>query len=185
MDNDYIIIDTEDIYKYIPDNIENIILLDFNKYWKTIIQSYRDDNDIWNQFKMDIVRSKFNINHCPITDPYIIKQFLDNCFHSYIVNDILMVCTQVLMGSPYELISTTILPYNWYLGELGLNSELDKQMTIDLTINPYELSIRGKKKLRIFRLNDDYIDETLYIVDINLEIDLLNKNKVLIKINNN
>ena len=78
--NDYIVIDTEDMYLYNPENIENIILLDFNKYFENIVSSFRNDDDIWNQFKMDIVRSKFYINHCPINDPYIIREFLQSKF---------------------------------------------------------------------------------------------------------
>lgn len=182
MDNDYIIIDNEEEYKYIPENIENIILFDYNKYLEHITISYRNQNDIWNQFKMDIVRSKFYINHCPINDPYIVRDFLNSQLSTSLNNEIFMVSNQVLMGAPYELIANTILPYNWYIGELGLNSKIDKQMTIKLTISSNELSIKGYKPMRIFKINHDFMDETLYLVNIYLEIDLLNKDKVLIKI---
>lgn len=182
IDNDYIIIDTEVQYQYIPENIENMILFDYNKYLQHIILSYRNEQDIWNQFKMDIVRSKFYINHCPINDPYIVRDFLYSQLSTTLNNDIFMISNQVLMGTPYELIAQNILPYNWYIGELGLNSKIDKQMTIKLTISSNEITIKGYKKMRIFKINNEFMDETLYLVDIYLEIDLLTKNKVLIKI---
>ena len=184
INNDYIIVDTEELYQYNPENIENIILLDFNKYLENIVLSFRNDDDIWNQFKMDIVRSKFYINHCPINDPYIIREFLQNQLSSSLNKELMMISNQVLMGTPYELIANTILPYNWYIGELGLNSKIDKQMSINLNISSNEITIRGEKKMRIFKINNECMDETLYLVDICLEIDILNKSKILIKIIN-
>lgn len=184
INSDYILIDTEDLYQYNPENIENIILLDFNKYLENIVLSYRNDDDSWNQFKMDIVRSKFYINHCPINDPYIIRDFLNSHLSASLNKEIFMISNQVLMGTPYELIANTILPYNWYIGELGLNSKIDKQMIINLSISSNEITIRGEKKMRIFKINNEYMDETLYLVDICLEIDILNKSKILVKIIN-
>ena len=96
-----------------------------------------------------------------------------------------MLCTQVLMGTPYEIISKSILQYNWYLSELSLNSKNDtaqKQMNINLIINNNEIKIIGEKKLRIFKLDDNSVDINLFIVNILIEVDLLNKNKLLVKV---
>jgi len=184
IEEEYILIDNEELYQYNPENKENIILLDFNKYLENIVLSYRNEYDIWNQFKMDIVRSKFYINHCPINNPYTIRDFLHSQLSSSLNREITMIANQVLMGAPYELIANTIMPYNWYIGELGLNSKIDKHMTIHLNISSNEITIRGEKTMRIFKINNEYTDETLYLVDICIEIDLLNKSKILIKIIN-
>ena len=48
----------------------------------------------------------------------------------------LSLSNQVLMGTPYELIANTILPYNWYIGELGLNSKIDKQRMLNSNYYP-------------------------------------------------
>ena len=181
IEEEYILIDTDELYQYNPENKENIILLDFNKYLENIVLSYRNEYDIWNQFKMDIVRSKFYINHCPINNPSTIRDFLHSQLSSSLNREITMIANQVLMGAPYELIANTIMPYNWYIGELGLNSKIDKQMTIHLNISSNEITIRGEKTMRIFKINNEYTDETLYLVDICIEIDLLNKSKILIK----
>ena len=96
-----------------------------------------------------------------------------------------MLCTQVLMGTPYEIISRSILEYNWYLSELSVVSEKDKeqkQMNINLIINHNEIKIIGEKKLRIFKLDANSKDIDLFIVNISIEVDLLNKNKLLVKV---
>ena len=89
------------------------------------------------------------------------------------------------MGTPYEIISRSILEYNWYLSELSMKSEKDtskKQMNINLIINNNEIKIIGEKKLRIFKLDENSVDINLFIVNILIEVDLLNKNKLLVKV---
>lgn len=184
MENDYIIIDNNIKLKYIKNTIERIILLDYDTYWYNIVISYKDKKDIWNQFKMDIIRSNFYINYCPMENPIHIKEYLDRLFNPELVNRILMLSTQVIMGTPYELISTNIQEFEWYLGELGLNSNSnDKRMIINLVINEQEIKIIGQKTLRIFKINEEYMDENIYIVNIKLEIDLMAKEKIILKLN--
>ena len=55
------------------------------------------------------------------------------------------------------------------------------------TINDHVILYFSSKKencLLMCKINNEYMDETLYLVDICLEIDILNKSKILIKIIN-
>lgn len=181
--DDYIIIENTSKLSYIKDNLERIIVLDFNKYWNNIEKSYKNNQDIENQFNLDIVRCHFFINECPINNTQMIKEYLYRNFNKTLVNEIMMISTQVLMGTPYEIISNSIHKYNWYLSELSLTEKnIDKQMCIYLTVNDFEIKIIGKKKLRIFTLDDFCVDKNLFFVDILIEIDLLNKNELLVKV---
>ena len=184
---DYIFIENKNTLDYIKerDNLEKIIVLDFNNFWNSIEKSFRDSDDVLTQFSVDIVRCNFFINTCPINNSNQVKLYLDRIFHWKQVNEILMLCTQVLMGTPYEIISRSILEYNWYLSELSVVSEKDKeqkQMNINLIINHNEIKIIGEKKLRIFKLDANSKDIDLFIVNISIEVDLLNKNKLLVKV---
>ena len=184
---DYIFIEHKNTLDYIKesDNLERIIVLDFNQFWSSIEKSFRNSDDIFTQFSVDIVRCNFFVNTCPINDSNQVKLYLDRIFHWKQVDEILMLCTQVLMGTPYEIISRSILEYNWYLSELSMKSEKDtskKQMNINLIINNNEIKIIGEKKLRIFKLDENSVDINLFIVNILIEVDLLNKNKLLVKV---
>ena len=184
---DYIFIEHKNTLDYIKekDNLEKIIILDFNKFWDSIEKSFRDSDDILTQFSVDILRCNFFINKCPINNSSQVKLYLDRIFHWKQVNEILMLCTQVLMGTPYEIISRSILDFNWYLSELSLidvEENAQKQMNINLIINDHEIKIVGEKKLRIFKLDDNSIDINLFLVNISIEVDLLNKNKLLVKV---
>ena len=181
--DEYIIIENKNQLNYIKDNLERIIILDFNKYWNSIENSYRSYNDIKNQFEVDIIRCHFYINECPINNTDIIQEYLVKNFNHRLVNEIMMICTQVLMGAPYEIISNSIQEYNWYLSELSqVDKNIDKQMSIYLTVNEHEIKIVGKKKLRIFTLDSFSIDKDLFLVDILIELDLLKKNELLVKV---
>ena len=164
---DYIFIEHKNTLDYIKesDNLERIIVLDFNQFWSSIEKSFRNSDDIFTQFSVDIVRCNFFVNTCTINDSNQVKLYLDRMFHWKQVDEILMLCTQVLMGTPYEIISRSILEYNWYLSELSLQSEKDqaqKQMNINLIINNNEIKIIGEKKLRIFKLDENSIDINLF-----------------------
>ena len=177
--DNYILIDNiyeDNSINYMNNNIyERILLLDYDKYWNDIYKSYKNDEDIWNQFQMDIIRCKYYINYCPINNPIKIKQYLYSLFDYQTVNDILMISTQVLMGTPYEIISNSINKFDWYFSEIGIRDSLDKQMSINLFIDYNKINISAKKKMRIFKFDENIVDNTLYYVDIHFNIDMINK----------
>ena len=54
---DYIFIENKNTLNYIQesDNLERIIALDFNQFENSIEKSFRDSDDIFTQFSVDIV----------------------------------------------------------------------------------------------------------------------------------
>ena len=75
---DYIFIENKNTLDYIKesDNLERIIVLDFNQFWNSIEKSFRDSDDIFTQFSVDIVRCNFFVNTCPINDSNQVKLYL-------------------------------------------------------------------------------------------------------------
>lgn len=183
--NEFIIVDNlekNETLEYITSNVkERILILDYNLFWNKVISSYQNEADIWNQFQMDLPRCEFFINGYQVFNPIKIRQILDYNFSSTIVNNILMLSTQVLMGTPYEIISNSINKYNWYFSEIGQIDLIDRKMYINLFLDKSKIIVQGKKKMRIFKLDEEIKDKTIFYVDINLEIELISQ-KIIIKL---
>ena len=183
--NEFIIVDNlekNETLDYISSSIkERILIIDYDIFWKKVISSYQDESDIWNQFQMDLPRCKYFINGYQVFNPIKIRQILDYNFSSTIVNNILMISTQVLMGTPYEIISNSINKYNWYLSEIGQFDLIDRKMYINLFLDKSKIIVQGKKKMRIFELDNEIKDNTIFYVDIDFEIELISR-KIIIKL---
>ena len=191
--NNFIIINNEN--NIISNKIENeyIVLLNYNKYIEEIYNSYQNNNiNVYNQFNKDFPRANYNINHINENKISLFTDYFEFFIYQYDYNyfEFLMLCTQAVMGSPLEILYNII--YNthninnsnkeYYIGEIKTtkNKNKNKKLVFNIINNNNNLSIIIKKKLRIFYVNTQGKDITIYYVSIKLNIPYSTKEKIII-----
>tara|TARA_B100001094_G_C18145263_1_gene780313 strand:- start:274 stop:879 length:606 start_codon:yes stop_codon:yes gene_type:complete len=166
--NDFIIINTNDIILNNKDN-EQIILLDYNKFIKQILNSYIDDNDIFNQFKLDFYRTQVFINGFQLNDHEHFISFFKTLLSYNKLKELLSICSQTGLSEPYILVQKSLLKKNnnFIFSELSNKDKVQHKIKIKTYDNNININIH--KKLRIIDLSTD-IPKNLYYVDINLNL---------------
>ena len=168
---------TSDLLKNIPS--ERYIPLNSSIFMEKIENSFLNDNDIFSQFKNDLNRSRFIINNYHITDAELIKDYLEFTYDKYIVNKILMMTTQASLGMPFELIQNSI--NGKYFSEISPFDKVSKVFSIYLDTSNDTIRFNINKNMRIFELIDCEA-QTLCIVNIDLDYDLLNDDFIMMKL---
>jgi hypothetical protein len=103
-------------------------------------------------------------------DDYLSSKFLPKK-----INNILMLCNQSIMAIPCRMIQTSIKHRdNYYLSEIPIIEDYEKDLQINIDITDNEVSILGFKNLRIVKILNGEI-KTLYILKIIIEIELNNE----------
>lgn len=178
-DCEYIIID--DIYnkKKIIDKSDRYICINFEYFIDDIKKGFQNDFEIRKQFKVDLPRSHIYLNNIHIDCYNNFLFYLENTFDVKLTNTILMLSTQALLALPLQILYT-YLDENQHVAELKNKSHY----VISIKIDKDGLIINCSKMLRIIKLIDG-IDITIYKVEINFEINIL-ENGVLLhfKFNN-
>lgn len=179
-DCEYIIID--DIYnkKKIIDKSDRYICINLDYFIDDIKKGFQNDFEIRKQFKVDLPRSHIYLNNIHIDCYNNFLFYLENTFDVKLINTILMLSTQALLALPLQILYT-YLDENQYVAELKNKSHYVISIKID---KDGLIIINCSKMLRIIKLIDG-IDITIYKVEINLEINIL-ENGVLLhfKFNN-
>ena len=173
-DCEYIIID--DIYnkKKIIDKSERYICINLDYFIDDIKKGFQNDFEIRKQFKVDLPRSHIYLNNIHIDCYNNFLFYLENTFDVKLINTILMLSTQALLALPLQILYT-YLDENQYVAELKNKSHYVISIKID---KDGLIIINCSKMLRIIKLIDG-IDITIYKVEINLEINIL-ENGVLL-----
>lgn len=149
------------IYKY-------IILLNFDDIIDDLKKSFKNKNDILNQFKIDVERSKIYINSKKSNYKYL-KKYIKTYISPLYYYDYLICFSQALLAIPY-IILTNSIKSTYFVGELNYKQRelISKYINIKIINN----SIKIYKYLRVFTINENDIDKTLYIIKITISIDL-------------
>jgi len=186
-DNDFIIVDHIQNNKMTTNRVfvngiktENIVYLDFSLWYNDIKKSFKNINDIYNQFILDNNRGDFYCNGNKIDDPYKLMDYLEYRYNLELSKKILLFCTQVSLAIPYEIILNKInlhMKKNiYYLGEISNKINVNRRYRINFTINDdNNVHFTIEKKLRIFRVIKG-VDHTCCIVSILIDFFLNDKN---------
>ena len=185
--NDYTIIDTIDYnllniqFDILNNNhiSERFIPIDAKIFIEKIEKSFINSGDIYNQFKNDLIRSKFIINNYNVTKPELIKDFLDFKYDKRTVDKILMLSTQAYLGLPFELIQNSL--DGKYFSEISQNNNIPKKFIINIDTDNDTILFKINKNMRIFELNNDDA-KTLCLVNIELDYDMENDNFIMMKL---
>ena len=173
---------------------EYVLLLDYKEFVEKMYNSYdKNDNNIYEQFKKDYHRTTFYINNICEKNLYIFTDYFEFLLYQYNLNyyEFLLFCTQAVMGSPLELLYKIInktfnktICEELYVGEIENNvkkySKVNKKLIYNLITKNKELYIIINKVLRIFYINENSKDITLYYVKITLNIPFFSKENVII-----
>lgn len=166
--NDFLLIQTS---KIILDNKNNeqIVVLDYNNFITDIMTSYINDNDLYNQFKLDFYRTSFYINGFELKSHKHFINFFKTLLNGYKLKELLSICSQTGLATAYIIVQKTLLEKNINLifSELVDKKKIEHKIKIKTYDNNININIY--KKLRIVDLASD-IPENLYYVDINLNL---------------
>jgi hypothetical protein len=167
------------------DTIEKVIHFDFKKWLKDMKQSFKDYDNIINQFKIDCYRSEFYCNGNYIKDSdelihYLKNKCTDLSQEGFFTN-ILMFCTQTSLAIPYQIIKDSLNKDDiiYYLSELPHTKDYDllRKYKINFEIKE-KVSFKIEKRLRVFKLENSN-DKTVSIVTISLDFNFDNKYVIL------
>ena len=175
------------------------MLLDYEEFINKIYNSYnKNTNRIYEQFIKDFHRTVFNINSINETNLYIFTDYFEFLLYQYDYNyyEFLMFCTQAVMGSPLELLYRIInktfdknIYDELYIGEIEnnikkkeifRNNNINKKLIYNFIQKDKDLYIIINKVLRIFYINKNSKDITLYYVKININISFFSKENIII-----
>ena len=153
------------IYKYIT-------ILDFETVLTELHKSFRNNEDIFNQFKVDTKRSSIFICNKIVSYKYLKKYIKENISPLYYY-DYLICLTQAMLSIPYIILLDSIKTPHVYVGELNINekNKLGKYININIINN----KIKINKLLRIFYITNTGIDKTKCYIKISLKIYLSNE----------
>ena len=147
-------------------------------------EGFKNENEIWEQFKKDLIRSKYYINNNELSLENIdlFRRFLEIKYSQETVNEILMLCTQASMAFPFELIQYSL--NNKYLSEMNFSEKKNKDyLKILIFTDEQCIKFNISKTLRIFLFDSYYNDVTENYITLNIEFDLKNDEYILMKLN--
>ena len=160
--------------------IEQYVYVDFDFFIKDIKQTFKNENEIRNQFNVDLVRCKVYLNKHLISDPDEVRNFLDFKYSKDVANNIMMLTTQALLGLPFQIIFNNISE-KYHLAELDSNSKDKRPYRISINIDDKNIEFKAYKEFRIFSIiNSNPIN--LFKVYVKLDFDLKTAKTLLINI---
>jgi hypothetical protein len=171
-DNNEITTTTEQ--KILPTSVissenERVIYVDFDAYKEDLHKCYATDAQYKDQFLRDVNRCDLYLNGIKVKYGDTVIEFLDCEFKNSKkrLHEVLMLCTQGVMGYFYELLSNELIKQNFYLGEINMLDEYeDRIYSIEIMYNRKkdEYTINVYKTMRIFYIHQTKNDITKYYV---------------------
>ena len=176
-DDEYIIIDNIYDKKNIQEQLKRYICIDYKFFLEDINKGFKNIYEIRKQFKVDFPRCHVYLNNYKVDNYNQIIDYLEYKFGQNITNTTLMFSTQALLALPLKILYTYInLDENFYISEL-INK---KNFIINTKIDNNNIILNASKSLRIIKLSENNDIITKYIVDINLEVNIMMESNILI-----
>jgi len=161
--------------------VEQIICVDLNYFLQDIKNSFKN-NSIKYQFEVDLPRCNVYLNKYLIKDTQKVYKFLKNKYSDKIVNNIMMLTTQALLGLPFQLIFNNIDNEQYILAEIEAKSNKKQPYRVRIDLEKESIQFKAYKELRIFEFDNDSEPINRFKVFIKLEFDIKSKENLLINI---
>jgi len=166
--NEFIFINTNNIILHENNNTQ-VLILEYTNFIKQILNSYKDEIDLINQFKLDFYRTCVFINGFQLTSHEYFINFFNKLLPNNKLNELLSICSQTGLSEAYIIVQKTLFNKN---NNLIFSELIDKKKTrhkIKIKTYNNQISINILKKLRIVDPTNE-ISQNLYNVDINLNL---------------
>ena len=161
--------------------VEQIICVDLNYFLQDIKNSFKN-NSIKYQFEVDLPRCNVYLNKYLIKDTQKVYKFLKNKYSDKIVNNIMMLTTQALLGLPFQLIFNNIDNEQYILAEIEAKSNKKQPYRVRIDLEKESIQFKAYKELRIFEFDNNSEPINRFKVFIKLEFDIKSKENLLINI---
>ena len=161
--------------------VEQIICVDLNYFLQDIKNSFKN-NSIKYQFEVDLPRCNVYLNKYLIKDTQKVYKFLKNKYSDKIVNNIMMLTTQALLGLPFQLIFNNINNEQYILAEIEAKSNKKQPYRVRIDLEKESIQFKAYKELRIFEFDNNSEPINRFKVFIKLEFDIKSKENLLINI---
>lgn len=152
--NDYIFISN---FNNISLDENNNLILDYKSYIHKIISSYLNENDIYEQFKKDFIRTdKIYINGYKINNYDYFINFFKKKVSKTKLEEIISICSQTGLSEPYILLQNMLFEKykNYICSEIEHNNN-KKKYKINITTYNDTININIIKTLRIINLSNE------------------------------
>ncbi len=154
---------------------KTIVVLDFYQVVTDINTSFRDDNNIIEQFILDCKRSFIMINN-KVSNYKSLNKYLWKYIHKKYYYFYISCFTQALLSIPYVILTNST---NKIVGELNQYEKNKINNYFNIVIQ--EQTVKIYKLLRIFNVVNN-IDKTFYYIKITIEFELTqNPDNITIK----
>lgn len=201
--NDYEIINSINYYTFIDtiNNFENkidnffiknkeyerLIYYNLNNWLLFLIESFKNNidkkNNIWEQYIKDANRSIIYINNKKLYYSKNINNYI-NIYETTFQYYILIILSQIIFVIPYCLLQNNFYNKNYILSELSdidlKRKNYSKKLIYNCLFTKNNTNIKINKYLRIFNFSNNK-DETICIVHIFIEFNLINNKYSIIK----
>ena len=164
------------------DYVEQYVCIDFNYFINDVTNSFKDKEDIEQQFKVDMPRCEIFINNHQITSPQIAIDFLNFNFNKNITSKVTMLTTQAFLGLPFQIIFKQVAEMKAYhLAEISSGEKDKRPYRISINITDNDINFKTYKEFRIFKLVNGQ-DITIYKVYIKIEFSINKEDIILMNI---
>ena len=168
INNEFLYIQTDNIILNEKNN-EQIVILNYNKFIKDILNSYIDDKDLFNQFLVDFYRTKFYINGFEIKTHTHFISFFETMLYKKKLKELLSICSQTGLATAYIMVQNSLFKLNEHLIFSELKDKKKTQHKIKIKTYDNNIDINIHKRLRIVDILSD-IPKNIYNVDININL---------------
>lgn len=161
--------------------VEQVICVDLEYFLEDIKKSFKNKS-IKDQFDVDLPRCSVYLNKYHITDTKKVYKFLKNKFSDKIVDDIMMLTTQALLGLPFQLIFNSIDNERFILAEIEAKKNQKRPYRVRIDLDNNSIRFKAYKELRIFEFDKNSIPINRFKVHIKLDFDIKSMENLLINI---
>ena len=137
----------------------------------TLKKSFKNKNDIKQQFINDLSRSKYYINGYKIKNFDHCFYYLNTCFQKKYIYDIFMIANQASLSFPTIYLYKNFENLGYNIGNIDYHKKLTNNLIIKISINKKEIKFWIYKKLRIYQVLNNNIKNIAFvsiIMDFNL-----------------
>ena len=151
---------------------EYLYYINTKYFLKSLKDSFRDNKNIIEQFKLDLHRSKYYINGYRIYDFEPFYYYLDSKINEKYINDILMIANQATLSFPLIYLYKNFEDLGYNIGGVEKNRKFSSNLIIKMNIDDKNIDFWIYKNLKIYKINENNIDIAYYVTII-MKFDIL------------